>query len=59
MIGREALPICPRPLPREAFRSWLCRVGASYGMNAEELLTSLSLKSERDRIASRRVVYES
>ncbi|MEI6719172.1 MAG: TniQ family protein [Betaproteobacteria bacterium] len=50
VIGRETLPICPRPLPGEAFRSWLCRVGAAYGMNAEELLTSLSLKSERDRL---------
>lgn len=45
MSGYGSLPLCPRPLPREAFRSWLCRVGAVYAMTPEDLLTALALKA--------------
>jgi hypothetical protein len=37
------LPICPRPYPREAARSWLTRVASVYALNAERLVGILGL----------------
>jgi hypothetical protein len=39
----HVLPICPRPYPREAARSWLTRVAGVYELNAERLVGLLGL----------------
>lgn len=39
------LPVCPRPLPHEALRSWLSRVAAKYGLTAQQMLESLNAGS--------------
>lgn len=36
------LPVAPRPLPGEALSSWMSRVAARYGLEAEGLLASLA-----------------
>ena len=39
----HVLPICPRPYPQEAARSWLTRVGRVYELNPERLVGILGL----------------
>lgn len=39
----HVLPICPRPYPQEAARSWLTRVAREYALNAERLVGILGL----------------
>jgi TniQ len=39
----HVLPICPRPYPREAARSWLTRVATVCALNAERLVGILGL----------------
>src|SRR5277367_3721904 len=39
----HVLPICPRPYPQEAARSWLTRVGRVYALNPERLVGILGL----------------
>jgi hypothetical protein len=39
----HVLPICPRPYPQEAARSWLTRVASVYALNAERLVGILGL----------------
>jgi hypothetical protein len=39
----HVLPICPRPHPQEAARSWLTRVGRVYALNPERLVGILGL----------------
>jgi hypothetical protein len=39
----QVLPICPRPYPQEAARSWLTRVGRVYALNPERLVGILGL----------------